>query len=190
MSSGILIRLSEKKFFDICNAITKSDELSGDLYSEVILMLFDKSEFHELPDKELVRLFYGFANRTWNLPNSQFNKKYKRFNFNEVQVEKCSKIYSGANETSDDVNSFHFLEVNEEDSEVQIKNRNFVESELSRQSTNDADLFVTEVTKLYFKGNGVTDIHKLTGVDRSAIRKAINQFKTNARNHIDKCYLS
>ena len=184
-----MVRLSDEKFLDICKAITKGHELSTDLYSEVILILYEKNKYDSLPEKELVRLFYGCANRTWNLPMSQFNKKYKRF-AESVQIEKCASIYTNVESEETPVNNYNVLNIYEEDSEIQRKNRTFVESELRREPSDDYELFIMEITKMYFDGHGVTDIHKMTGVDRSSISKAIKQFEENVRNHYHRCCIS
>lgn len=72
--------VSDSKYMQACQAISKGSELSGDLYQELILVMCQMGEeqivkLHK--ENELTQYMIGTISMLWLKARSSFNKKYR-----------------------------------------------------------------------------------------------------------------
>jgi len=154
--------LSEDSGLPYHQLITGGSDLHKDLVGHIYLLLHDRN----IPEEDLPRTFARFAFNQWKWPGSDWNKQFN------TMAHMVSLDYDIPLQ-SDDEN---------EEGEYQEYLREYME----RESTDDQELFIKEVTRMHLYGMTYRDIRSQTGLSLRVIHSAIKQFKYDlSNNHPD-----
>jgi len=152
----------EHEAYKIAKKITGGSDLHKDLVGHIYLLLHDRN----IPEEDLPRTFARFAFNQWKWPGSDWNKQFN------TMAHMVSLDYDIPLQ-SDDEN---------EEGEYQEYLREYME----RESTDDQELFIKEVTRMHLYGMTYRDIRSQTGLSLRVIHSAIKQFKYDlSNNHPD-----
>jgi hypothetical protein len=137
--------------YSISRKITGGSPLHKDLVGHIYLLLYDKN----IPTDELPRTFARYAYNQWRWPGSEFNKQFN------TKAHMVSLEYEIP------------LQQDEEITEEQ----SLLEAYMNKESENDQELFIKEITKMHLYGMTFRDIKNETGISLRVIHSAIKQFK-------------
>jgi len=128
-------------------------ELHRDLVGHVYLLLHDK----DIPEKDLPRTFARFAYNQWKWPGSEWNKQ------SNTKAHMVSLEYD--------------IPLESESEEQEGEYQEFLRKYMDKDSDNDQELFIKEVTRMHLYGMTFRDIKNQTGLSLRVIHSAIKQFK-------------
>jgi hypothetical protein len=157
-----------REYKDLCKNIAKGHELYEDLFQELIIILceYDSVKLEELYAKGQIKWFIvKIIKNQFQSTTSPFYKKYRAF----------------ADRSSDQ--EVHAPTEEPEDNEV----LNLVQCETEKISFTDKnDWYDTRMFQLYLQEGSLRKLSAKTGISRTAISYAIDNFKKNIYKKLDE----
>ena len=143
----------EHEAYKIARKITNGSPLYKDLVGHIYLLLYNRN----IPEEDLPRTFARFAYNQYKWPGSDWNKQFN------TMAHMVSLDYDIPLQSDDD---------NEEEG-----HQKYLREYMDKESNDDQELFIKEVTRMHLYGMTFRDIKAQTGLSLRVIHSAIKQFK-------------
>ena len=153
---------TDKRYNELCRNITGNDILQGDLKSEIILALYKQSEEKIKSIEEGNYLLFWAARvawQMWNVPSTEFYKKYRKFAATTTEIT--------FNEEADSDNT-----------------QQSINADISKILDGEA-WFDKELFKIYMKEGSLHKVSNKTRIIRQTVTASVNRVRENIKRKME-----
>ena len=180
--SKLLTDLANPVFLQICNNITGERQTAGDLYSYVVLLLFDSS-IEQSDEEELKKIFYKYARDEFNWAHSNFNALYRRKDGRVINLNDKATKYAHTGVTVETPLLENFPDTYEPRSEQEMYLLDVINNEIEKPQLDKRDFMVRETMRLYLEMGSFQKVADATGLNVSTVYRLFKEFKEDVRNN-------
>ena len=153
MLGTIVTMFWEHEAYKIAKKITNGSPLHKDLVGHIYLLLYNRN----IPEEDLPRTFARFAYNQYKWPGSDWNKQFN------TMAHMVSLDYD--------------IPLQSDDDDEEQEHQKYLREYMDKESNDDQELFIKEVTRMHLYGMTFRDIKAQTGLSLRVIHSAIKQFK-------------